>query len=290
MNAREAGLKTPAMGTRVVARDGTRLARFTPALTGARTIAEGRCSGHNVRMAQDTDAAPPYAILAALPEELDALSEYVHAKRRLQGLEVWDLNLGPAQAVACVGGVGKVNAAHAASVLLSQAGARGLFVVGVCGGLRRALTPATLVHCERAVQTDSALRSEREVASDPGLLGAWRTVAPGPQGWFLTADRPVLSLWRRVRLARAFLGTCVADMETAAAAAVARRAGVPWAALRAVTDGATEGAMVSFRKNFAVQSGRAASSVPALVVALENSRHRLLRPEGGALAHPEGSQ
>jgi adenosylhomocysteine nucleosidase len=217
-------------------------------------------------------ARPRYAVLAALAEELAVLEPRRLRRETVQGLELFELDLGPATAIACVGGVGKVNAAHAAGLLLARGGEAGLLVVGVCGGLRRHLAPGTLVHCLRAVQTDLALRAEREVESDPALSAAWQAVAPGGRGWFLTADRPVLSLWRRLRLARAFRGDCVADMETAAAARVASRAGVPWAALRAVTDGATEGGLLEFRKNFAVQAGRAAASLPALVAELEARR------------------
>ena len=89
-----------------------------------------------------------------------------------------------------------------------------------------------------------------------------------PAGWFLTADRPVLSLWRRLRLARAFAGPAVADMETAAVAAVASAAGVPWAALRAVTDGATGLGAASFQLHYPRQAGRAADTVPLLLQSL----------------------
>ena len=220
----------------------------------------------------DPSTPSPYAVLAALPEELAVLRERAARTFRAQGLQLWELDLGASQALACAGGIGKVNAAHATAALFSAGATRALFVVGVCGGLRRALSPGTLVHCERAVQTDLALRAEREVESDAELREAWIAVAGGARGWFLTADRPVLSLWRRLRLARAFAGACVADMETAAAAAVARKSGVPWAALRAVTDGATEAGVLEFRKNFAVQAQRAAATLPALVQSLANCR------------------
>ncbi|HTF90436.1 MAG TPA: hypothetical protein VK843_18615 [Planctomycetota bacterium] len=231
-----------------------------------------------------------YAILAALPEELAALQERRTRTWIAQGLELWELDLGGVRALACVGGIGKVNSAHATSALFAAGATRGLFVVGVCGGLRQSLPTGTLVHCERAVQTDLALRAEREVQSDAVLLEAWMRTAGGARGWFLTADRPVLSLWRRLRLARAFAGACVADMETAAAAAVARRAGVPWAALRAVTDGATEGGIFAFRRNFALQADRAAATLPGLVQALENCRQGTSGPQPGALASPAGAQ
>jgi nucleoside phosphorylase len=124
------------------------------------------------------------------------------------------------------------------------------------------------LHCERAVQADLAVRHDREFAADPRLLGAWRAVAPAASGWLVTADRPVLSRFRRWRLARAFRGPCAADMETAAAAAVAASAGVPWAALRAVTDRATGGALLDFRRHFPTQAGRAAALVERLLAAL----------------------
>ena len=126
------------------------------------------------------------------------------------------------------------------------------------------MKPGTLVHCTTAVQVDLAVRDGRQAEADSEWREQWREVAPGLEGWFLTADRPVLSPWRRLRLARAFAGPCVADMETAAAAAVAVRAGVRWAALRAVTDLASPFAAASFHQNFPTQAGRAADSLIAL--------------------------
>jgi adenosylhomocysteine nucleosidase len=204
-------------------------------------------------------------VLCALPEELGRLGDAVTRRCQRQGLELLELALGDHRLLAVVSGVGKVRAAQGASLLLSQGATRGLLVVGVCGGLRRDLVPGTLVHCSRTAQTDLAVRGDREFASDERLRAAWRDAAPGQEGWFLTADRPVLSLWRRLRLARAFLGPCVADMETAGAAAVAARAGVPWAALRAVTDGATGGALASFRRHYPSQAGRCADTLPSLL-------------------------
>jgi adenosylhomocysteine nucleosidase len=207
-------------------------------------------------------------VLSALPEELGSLRERSAQRRRVAGLEVLEVECGGERVLACAGGIGKVNAAHAASVLIQEGATRALLIVGVCGGPRQFLAPGELVHCTVAVQTDFASRSERERASDPLLRAAWKAIAPGHEGWFLTADRPVLSLWRRLRLANAFSGPCVADMETAAAAAVAARAGVPWASLRAVTDRATSAGLVSFRAHFPVQAGRCADTVPQLLARL----------------------
>ncbi len=203
-------------------------------------------------------------ILCALPEELGALREAGSRGREQGGHSLLELELGGHGALACVAGVGKVRAAHAAALLLSE-GVNRLLIVGTCGGLRRHLRPGTLVHCETAVQADLAVREGRESSADPSLLAAWQAERPGRTGWFLTADQPVMSIWRRLRLARAYRGDCVADMETAAAAAVAERAGVPWGALRAVTDQAGHGGASSFRVHYPAQAGRAADTVPGLL-------------------------
>lgn len=216
-----------------------------------------------------TSSGGVLGVLCALPEELGSLRPRAADRSVHQGLEILEIQLGGARVLACVAGMGKVRAAHAASLLVAAGARRGLLVVGTCGGLRQDLVPGTLVHCTVATQVDLAVRSGREIASDPALRGAWREVAPGPEGWFLTADRPVLSLLRRLRLARAFAGPCVAEMETAAAAAVAQAAGVPWAALRAVTDRATLGGFASFRRHYPTCASLAADTVERLVSALE---------------------
>lgn len=211
---------------------------------------------------------PILGILAALPGELGTLPERARGSSRADGLEFLELDLDGARCLAVVSGVGKVAAARAATCLLARGARRALLVVGTCGGLSRHLATGDLVHCTRAAQADLAVRAGRETEADPALRTAWRQVAAGHEGWFLTADRPVVTPWRRIRLTRAFAGTSVADMETAAVAAVAQAAGVPWAALRAVTDRAGFGTAASFRRHFGEQGGRAADTVPALARSL----------------------
>lgn len=211
-------------------------------------------------------------IVCALREELGSLERAVAERIDAQGLELVALDrarlglerTGPAL-WACVCGVGKVHAARAATLLVER-GARGtLLVVGTCGGLKKGLAPGTFVHAERAIQADLALRHAREQRADERLLAAWEGVAAGVRAAFLTADRPVLSTWRRWRVARHVDGPCVADMETAAVSAVAQASGVRWAALRAVTDRADSLGMLAFKQHFPVQAGRAADTIPELL-------------------------
>ncbi len=206
-----------------------------------------------------------FLVLCALEAELGTLRSTVRDRRHVQGLEILEIDLRGARVRACVGGIGKVRAAHAAAVLVAEGPARALLVVGTCGGLTRGLVPGTLVHATKAIQTDLATRAGRENSSDSRIRTAWIRAAPGVEARFLTADRPVLSPWRRLRLARAFRGPCVAEMETAAAAAVAECAGLPWASARTVTDRASFFAASEMRTHFETCAGLAADTVANLI-------------------------
>ena len=165
----------------------------------------------------------------------------------------------------CVSGVGKVAAARGAEALLRAGATRGLLVVGTCGALTQGLEIGDLVHCERAVQADLGLEGGHEVRPGRDLLEAWEALVEGPRCDYLTADRAVMSPWRRLRARRWIQGAAVADMETAAIGAVSEAWGIPWAALRAVTDRAGWGSERSFKKRYPVEAGRAADTVKGLL-------------------------
>lgn len=209
------------------------------------------------------DAHAPIGLLSALPGELGSHLDGDQGDVR-SGIRILPRVVGGVPVLAAVSGVGKVAAAHAAGVLLGE-GARGLLVVGTCGALARGLAPGDLFHCTTAFQVDLAVREGRQVVPDPAWLKAWQAVSPAAEGWFLTADRPVVTPWRRLRLARAFRGPCVAEMETGAVGAVAAAAGVPWAALRVVTDLAGPGTRLRFRQNYPTMGGRPADTLVKLL-------------------------
>lgn len=209
--------------------------------------------------------AAPIGIVAALAEELAPLERFVVARRVECGLEVCELDIDGVAARACVTGVGKVMASKAAMLLVARERVGELLMVGVCGGLSPQLVPGTLVHCLRAVQSDLWVRPGRETEADSELREAWREVVPAVSATFVTADRAVFNPLRGWRLRRGFGGPLVCDMETAAVAAVAYSAGLPWAALRAVTDQPSFVDFGAFRRHFPVQAGRAAETVPDLL-------------------------
>ncbi len=208
-------------------------------------------------------------LVVALPGELGALHGLLSTRRSRSSIEYFEGEIGGRELLAIVAGVGKVRAAAAATILVEAGVPGGLLSAGVCGGLRRSQRIGDLVHCTRAVQADLAVRGDRECEPDPRLIQAWQQAAPGRAGWFLTADRPALSVWRRIRLARAYGGDPVAEMETGAIAAVAKATQTPWAGLRAISDELDVrslgfGRRASFAANYPAQAGRAAATLPQL--------------------------
>ena len=226
-------------------------------------------------------AGPLTGVIAALPGELGVLGAGRKRAASRLGTPIYETRLDAGgRVVAVVSGVGKVAAASAAALLIAEGAAR-ILVVGTCGGLRATEGLGDLVHARKAIQWDLAVRRGRELTADPELSDAWRAVAGGLQGTILTADRPVLRFAERFRLARAVSrshpGPAVADMEAAAVGAVASQAGIPWAALKVVSDrrpgwlqafAGAQSTLAGFEEALRAHGGKPADSVPQLCAAL----------------------
>jgi nucleoside phosphorylase len=125
--------------------------------------------------------------------------------------------------------MGAAAAAHAAERLLAHAAPPlALVAAGFCGALDGGLRPGDLVAAERVVDEAGAA-----FPADPGLLAA----VPGRRGTLVSAVRVARTPVERERLrVLAGPGALAVDLESAALARAAQRAGVPFLALRAVTD------------------------------------------------------
>jgi adenosylhomocysteine nucleosidase len=140
-----------------------------------------------------------------------------------------------ADVLLCWSGIGPT-AARAASEALLAAGATALVSWGVAAGLDATTAPGTLVLADRVVDLppldpmelwSSASWNDRIAAHLPPGIRLVR----GPIG---ATDRVLSS--RADKRAAASRGAVAADMETAAVARAAGRAGIPWIAVRAVSD------------------------------------------------------
>jgi len=123
-----------------------------------------------------------------------------------------------AGAVVAVSGLGRANAARAAEELVARHRLGGLIAAGFSGALAPQLRAGDLV-------VDTEVPQWKAMATRAGIS----------LGRVTTVDRMVQTVAERRALA-AETGALAVDMESAAVAEVARRHGLPWAAVRAVTD------------------------------------------------------
>jgi adenosylhomocysteine nucleosidase len=137
-------------------------------------------------------------------------------------------------------GLGPARAAQAASQAMAE-GAEIVVSLGVSGGLDPTLAPGDLVLASEVLELDGARfepspASARAATALAGLLDEEAaTVRTGP---VLTSPAPVLSVRGKAKLFRQSKALCV-DMESAAAARAAHKAGRPFLCVRIISDPAS---------------------------------------------------
>jgi len=166
-------------------------------------------------------------IVAALAAEARPLAA---GRRRVHG----SLALA-ADVTLAVGGVGRLRAGDAARQLLAD-GARALVSWGTAGGLDPALEPGRLVLAERVLS-----EAGEEWAADAAWLARIRAALPpevdASSGAVFASSR-VLAGPADKSACFATTGALAVDMESAAVAESAARAGVPFVVIRVVCDAA----------------------------------------------------
>lgn len=199
-------------------------------------------------------AHSPLAVIAALEQEAHAL---VHRMPRSENvgprLSIWADD----RLVVVVAGVGKVAAALAAQYTCDVFKPRCLIAMGLAGGVEDDVRPGQVVVARHAAQHDMDARpltdakgaipglGLSQIAADPAvaeklLLAARFESKDARPGLVLTGDQIVTSRAVRDALVRDFPDAACIDMETAAVAQVAHQNGVPWSALRVISDSADE--------------------------------------------------
>jgi adenosylhomocysteine nucleosidase len=217
----------------------------------------------------------PIGLICAIPEErIDLRAALEHDQQSVVGGFAFDLGRLDGHPVALAeAGIGKVNTAAVATLLAARFHARVLVFSGVAGGLDPALAIGDLVIATRAIQHDCGViengrlhpyqaghvpffNPTRELgyAVDPELLARVRDRLEGlalaplsaaaggagrrPRlvyGTILAGDQFIHCEATRERLHREFQAQAVA-MEGGALAQVARRLGLPWLEIRALSD------------------------------------------------------
>ncbi|MDQ0512296.1 5'-methylthioadenosine/adenosylhomocysteine nucleosidase [Ancylobacter amanitiformis] len=215
----------------------------------------------------------PVGVLCAIPQELAYLADNLIAPEMSEaaGMRFHAGRLDGAPVVLAEAGMGKVNAAIAATLLIERFGCRLVLFSGIAGGLDPELAVGDVVIADHVVQHDAGYHSEAGftvyqaghlpffspheglgLAADAALLarvqGALADLVLAPLsstdsaraprlhvGRVLTGDQFVGSESLRERLFRE-LGGAAVEMEGAAMAQVCAAFGVPWLVIRALSD------------------------------------------------------
>jgi adenosylhomocysteine nucleosidase len=169
-------------------------------------------------------------LLAPMPSELQPLAKALSLSRTDNG---WTGTAGPIDLIAAKTGIGTRLAAAATERLLDTGGVDHVMVVGIAGGMGTSRV-GDLVFPE--VVVDKASGNEFR----PSPLGTDRS-----SGRLVTHDD--FDMQPAERDALVADGFIAVDMETAAVAGVCERRGIPWSAVRSISDlvGVTPGDVIA---------------------------------------------
>jgi adenosylhomocysteine nucleosidase len=210
-------------------------------------------------------------VIAALPEEADAL--FAGQGEREGSIRI--VQLADHMITIRICGIGKVNAALAASALVIEHKAEMLFVIGTAGALGK--KHGTFLLTE-AIQTDYGAKQAQGFVHY--RAGEWPI---GPASCPPFTAMVVESALPRARIAtgdafvecpehaaylRDVMGCDLIDMETGAVAQAAVALGVPWAGIKSTTDGADGSSAGDFTANLLRASRAAADAAESILRAV----------------------
>lgn len=247
---------------------------------------------------QEGRTPPVVCIIGAMAGEIRPIREEMRdaVERRIMGIVFYDGRLRGARVVVAESGVGKVNAAMATTLAIEHFHPRGVIFTGTAGGLNPALRPGDVVVGTRLVHHDlgdctpagflpwgtknpvDGKRNPVFFDADPSLVAAVemasRPAGPSPpdapapgggpavvKGVIATGDAFIRSAARGAEIRKQF-GADAVEMEGAACAQICRQHGVPFVAIRAVSDNPGWRAAFSAQPFF----NKAAANSAALVI------------------------
>jgi adenosylhomocysteine nucleosidase len=226
------------------------------------------------------------AIVSAMHEELSAVLALMpdERKERVAGRDFWAGHLHGHDVVAVLSRIGKVAAATTATALIERFSVGRIVFTGVAGGLAPGVNRGDVVIADAFMQHDldaspifpryevplyGVDRFETDVALTSQLAAAVRKALPGTtlhRGLVVSGDRFVSTTAESAALQAALPQALAVEMEGAAIAQVCHDYGVPFAAVRTVSDRADDeahGDFVSFIRD--VASRHSAAIVQALL-------------------------
>ncbi len=220
-------------------------------------------------------------IIGALDAEVRLLKEKMNltGTKEIACQNYYEGTLGNKQVVVAQCGIGKVNAAMAAQIMISVFNVDGLINVGVAGAISKELNVGDLV-----ISTDLAHHDYFVPGLEPGMMAGMsesffkadellienaKKAAEGNRifvGRIVSGDQFVMSSEEKTRIWTNFSAYCT-EMEGAAIAQTAFLNGVPFVVIRSISDKADEDAGVSF-DTFVVSAAKVSSDLVEKMVTL----------------------
>ncbi|WP_048438341.1 5'-methylthioadenosine/adenosylhomocysteine nucleosidase [Caenimonas sp. SL110] len=228
------------------------------------------------------------AIVSAMREELAAVLALMpdEHKQLAAGREFFVGHLHGRDVVAVLSRIGKVAAATTASVLIQQFGVKAIVFTGVAGGLAPGVHVGDVVVADEFLQHDldaspifpryevplyGVSRFATDAALTAQLAAAAQRALPGVKvhrGLVVSGDRFVSTTGESRALQSALPDALAVEMEGAAIAQVCHDFGIPFAAVRTISDRADDAAHGDFLKFIEeVASRHSAAIVQALLAA-----------------------
>ena len=215
------------------------------------------------------------AVLALMPDE---------SREEAAGRAFWVGHLHGQEVVAVLSRIGKVAAATTAAVLAERFGVGGIVFTGVAGGLAQGVAVGDVVVADAFLQHDmdasplfprwevpltGTSRFATHAALSERLAQAAARALPGTpvhRGLVVSGDRFVATAAESAGLRQALPDALAVEMEGAAIAQVCHDYGLPFAAVRTISDRADDAAHVDFARFVReVASRQSAAIIEALL-------------------------
>jgi adenosylhomocysteine nucleosidase len=187
---------------------------------------------------EERSQAEHLGIIAAFRREVAPLLRRRRDVARVeQGVYSFSLNGEPI--VLAISGMGEENARRAARALLQRFSLHAVFSVGFAGGLSDAVVPGALVVADEVIDASTGQRYPCRAS----LLGG----PSGRRGGLLCARRIISSAEQKRLLGQKWNALAV-DMESGGVARVAAEAGLPFGALKTITDSVEHTMAIDFQR------------------------------------------
>lgn len=198
----------------------------------------------------------PIGIVIAMESELRPYLTEKTTEVVIGGKTFFKTVIGKREAVIVFSGIGKVNAAYACTLLCREFSPEFIITTGLSGGLGRSNVLETVVAtstCQHDSDT-TALGDPIGLVStvnkiyfpaDEKLTDLFCRLTGAKKGVFACGDQFVADKEKARKIVDNF-DAIACDMESGAIGQVAYLAGIPYVAVRIISDGANEGAPISF--------------------------------------------